>query len=559
MDAKSKGELGRESIIEVLSKPPLIEKVEIYDTTLRDGNQAVGVNFSKSDKLKIAKRLDEIGVSSIEGGWPNITNPSEMEFFQEIKKEDLMAEIVAFGRTRKPHVPPEEDEDLKILLEAEPDSIIIMGKTWPLHVFRVLETSLDENLRMIRDTVKYLVENGYKPMFDAEHFFDGFKEDRGYALKVLEAAAEAGASKLILCDTRGSSSPLEIYSITREVSEAFKLPIGIHAHNDRGLATANTLFAVLGGASQVQGTINGIGERCGNADLIEVIPNLEFTLDVRTWIDLKKLTQISDYIYEIANIPRDNYKPFVGRFAFSHKGGIHGHAVLKCPIAYEGLDPALVGNVRNITVSSQAGISNLVAKAGELGFKLDKGAAETRRILLKIKELEGKGYNFENANASLHLLIAEELGEDLNFFNLVNWRAYVLCDDGRVSAESTVKLKLGDKSLITGAEGNGPVNAFDKALRKALKRQYPELSKVSLVGYRVRELDVEEGTAAAVRVFAEFKAGDLRWSTIGVSPNILKASEEALINGYRYYLYLKKVRRPGSGSAQPPSPPPVGF
>ncbi|MEM2995914.1 MAG: citramalate synthase [Candidatus Bathyarchaeia archaeon] len=540
-------------------KPSLIEKVEIYDTTLRDGNQAVGVNFSKSDKLKIAKRLDEIGVSSIEGGWPNVTNSSEIEFFREIKREDLKAEIVAFGRTRKPRVSPEEDEDLRILLEAEPDSIIIMGKSWPLHVFRVLETSLDENLRMIQDTVKYLVENGYKPMFDAEHFFDGFKEDKGYALKVLEAAAGAGASKLVLCDTRGASSPLEIYTITREVSRAFNLPIGIHAHNDRGLATANTLFAVLGGASQIQGTINGIGERCGNADLIEVVPNLEFTLDVRTGIDLKKLTQISDYIYEIANIPKDNYKPFVGRFAFSHKGGIHGHAVLKCPTAYEGLDPAIVGNVRNITVSSQAGISNLIAKAGEFGFKLEKGAAETRRILLKIKELEGKGYNFENANASLHLLIAEELGEDLNFFNLVNWRAYVLCDDGRVSAESTVKLRLGDKSLITGAEGNGPVNAFDKALRKALRRQYPELSKVRLVGYRVRELDVEEGTAAAVRVFAEFKAGDLRWSTIGVSSNILKASEEALIDGYRYYLYLEKVRRPGSESARPPSPPPAQF
>ncbi|MBS7644780.1 citramalate synthase [Candidatus Bathyarchaeota archaeon] len=537
----------------------MIEKVEIYDTTLRDGNQAVGVNFSKSDKLKIAKRLDEIGVSSIEGGWPNVTNSSEIEFFREIKREDLKAEIVAFGRTRKPRVSPEEDEDLRILLEAEPDSIIIMGKSWPLHVFRVLETSLDENLRMIQDTVKYLVENGYKPMFDAEHFFDGFKEDKGYALKVLEAAAGAGASKLVLCDTRGASSPLEIYTITREVSRAFNLPIGIHAHNDRGLATANTLFAVLGGASQIQGTINGIGERCGNADLIEVVPNLEFTLDVRTGIDLKKLTQISDYIYEIANIPKDNYKPFVGRFAFSHKGGIHGHAVLKCPTAYEGLDPAIVGNVRNITVSSQAGISNLIAKAGEFGFKLEKGAAETRRILLKIKELEGKGYNFENANASLHLLIAEELGEDLNFFNLVNWRAYVLCDDGRVSAESTVKLRLGDKSLITGAEGNGPVNAFDKALRKALRRQYPELSKVRLVGYRVRELDVEEGTAAAVRVFAEFKAGDLRWSTIGVSSNILKASEEALIDGYRYYLYLEKVRRPGSESARPPSPPPAQF
>lgn len=557
MAVKSANSLSGNSTIEIPLRPQLIERVEVYDTTLRDGNQAVGVNFSKSDKLKIARRLDEIGVPYIEGGWPNPTNPSEMSFFHEIKREDLNAEIVAFGRTRKPHVPPEEDGDLQALLEAEPDSIIIMGKAWPLHVYKVLETSLDENLRMIHDTVKYLVENGYRPMFDAEHFFDGFKEDRSYALDVLEAASKAGASTLVLCDTRGSSSPLEVYDITRTVREAFNLPIGIHAHNDRGLATANTLFAVLGGASQVQGTINGIGERCGNADLVEVIPNLEFTFDVRTGIELRKLIQISDYVYEIANIPRDNYKPFVGRFAFSHKGGIHGHAVLKCPIAYEGLDPTIVGNVRDVTVSSQAGVSNLIAKAGEFGFKLERGSAEARKILLRIKELEGRGYNFENANASLHLLIAEALGEDLAFFNLVNWRAYVLCDDGRVSAESTVKLRLGDRSLITGAEGNGPVNAFDKALRKALRRQYPELSKVQLVGYRVRELDVEEGTAAAVRVFAEFKAGDMRWSTIGVSPNILKASEEALINGYKYYLYLKKVRRAGLEPGLPPPPPPA--
>lgn len=540
MAAKSTDKLNHGPYMEVPLRSPPIDEVEVYDTTLRDGNQAVGVNFSKSDKIKIAKRLDEIGIRYIEGGWPNLTNPSEIEFFHEVKKEELKAEIVAFGRTRKPNISPEEDRDLKILAEAEPDSVIIMGKSWPLHVFRVLETTLDENLEMIRDTLRYFIDNGYKPMFDAEHFFDGFKDDRDYALKVLEAAAKAGASRLILCDTRGSSSPLEVYNITMEVSKILDTPLGIHAHNDRGLATANTLFAVLGGACQVQGTINGIGERCGNADLIEVIPNLEFTLNVETGIELKKLTQISDYIYEIANIPKDNYKPFVGKFAFSHKGGIHGHAVLKCPVAYEGLDPTLVGNVRNITVSSQAGVSNVVAKAKEFGFKLDRRSAEAKRILMKIKELEGKGYNFENANASLHLLYAREMGEDLKFFNLENWRAYVLCDDGRVSAESTVKLKIGDKSLITAAEGDGPVNAFDKALRKALRRQYPELSNVQLTGYRVRELDVEEGTAAAVRVFTEFKAKDLRWSTIGVSPNILKASEEALTDGYRYYLYVKK-------------------
>jgi 2-isopropylmalate synthase len=517
----------------------LTKKIDIkfYDTTLRDGAQAVGINFSKNDKLKISQRIDDIGIHYIEGGWPNITNKSDIEFFHEVKNEGLKSKIVAFGRTRKPNKKTEEDEDIQILLDVDPDLVTIMGKAWTFHVKKVLETTLDENLKMIRDTIEYFSQHGFQTIFDAEHFIDGFKEDPEYTLKVLEIAEEAGASELILCDTRGASTPLEVYNVTKEVLEHFKLSVGIHAHNDRGLATANSVFGILGGSNHIQGTINGLGERCGNADLIEVICNIEFSLGIRTGIKLKMLTEVSDYIYEIANLPRNNYKPFVGKSAFFHKGGIHGHAVLKTPTAYEGLDPSIVGNRRSITVSSQAGVSNVIAKGREFKFQIDKKSSEARKILLKIKNLESKGYSFENANASLHLLYAKELGEKLDYFNLVNWRAYVLCDDRKLSTESTVKLNLGEKSIITAAEGNGPVNAFDRALRKALSRQYPELSRVKLIGYRVRELEVEEGTAAAVRVFTEFKANNIRWSTIGVSPNILKASEEALIDGYRYYLY----------------------
>lgn len=514
-------------------------KIMFYDTTLRDGNQSVGINFSKNDKIKIAKKIDEVGIHYIEGGWPNKTNQVDTEFFREIKNEKIAAKIAAFTRTRKAHTSIAQDNDLQLLLDIQPDVITLMVKTWTLHVQKVLGTTLDENLLMVRDTVEHFINHGYQVIVDAEHFFDGYKANKDYAFQVIQTAIDTGASDVILCDTRGVSNPIEIYNITEQVKQDIESPLGIHAHNDLGLAVANSLFSVLGGATHIQGTINGLGERCGNADLIEVIGNLECSLKIKTGIDLAKLTPLSQYIYEIANIPGNKYKPFVGKFAFTHKGGIHGHAVRKLPQAYEGIDPTIFGNKRDITVSAQAGISNVLSKAHEFGYTLDKKSPHTKRILMQIKEMESKGYNFENANASLHLLYAKELGEKLDYFDLKNWRAYVLCDDSNVSAESTVKIKLSERNLITAGEGNGPVNAFDKALRKALRSQYPELSQVKLTGYRVRELDVEEGTAAAVRVFTEFKADNLRWSTIGLSPNILKASEEALTDGYRYYLYVK--------------------
>lgn len=522
--------------------------VELYDTTLRDGNQAIGVNFSVNDKIKIARKLDELGVPYIEGGWPNVTNQAEFEFFKKIRKEGLRASVVAFGMTRKPNVDPVEDENLNLLIEAEPDLITLMGKTWRLHVEKVIETSLKENLRMISSSIRYLRQHGYEVFFDAEHFYDGFKDDRNYAMEALRAALEAGASRLILCDTRGASLPREVHEITKSTLEELNAKLGVHAHNDRGLATANSLAAFEAGATQIQGTINGLGERCGNADLVEVAGNLELSYGIRTGIALRKLKETSDYVYEIANVPRDDYQPFVGRFAFAHKGGLHGHAVMKCPESYEGFEPAKVGNVREITVSSQAGVSNVVAKAKEFGFNLEKEDPKARRILKEIKRKEAMGYHFEGAEASLALLYARELGEDLNYFRLSGWRAFVVSQNGSISAESIVKLRMGERSMIAAAEGNGPVNAFDIALKKILSKQYPELSKVSLVGYRVRELEVEKGTAAAVRVFAEFEANGERWSTVGVSPNILKASEEALTDGYIYYLY-KVLKKKGTSRA----------
>lgn len=517
--------------------------IEVYDTTLRDGNQAFGVNFSMEDKIKIAKRLDDVGVDFIEGGWPNTTNKAETDFFKRINEVKLDASITSFGRTVKPGTEPEEDPDFLMLTEGKPDAITIMGKAWKLHVQKIIDATPRENLNMIKRSIGYLRSLGYQVLFDAEHFFDGYKEDPEYALEVLSEADSAGAETLVLCDTRGSSIHEEISEIVKDVSSRFTVKTGIHTHNDRGLATVNTLSAVSSGVDQIQGTINGIGERCGNADLIEAICNLETGYKVKTGIKLEELTSLSEYIYEIANLSRNPYKPFVGRFAFAHKGGVHVHAVMKMYEAYEGLRPEDFGNRRFIAVSSQSGISNIISKGNEFGFKLGKNE-KAQSILRKIKDLEAEGYHYENANASLYLLYARELNKRISSFDVVNWRAYVLWQGNEISAESTVKLRVRGKEVIMAGEGNGPVNAFDVALRKALKSVYPEISKVRLVGYRVREIDLERGTAATVQVFIEFRADGMQWSTIGVSPNILEASQEALVDGYTYYLSNQKKRQP---------------
>ena len=517
--------------------------VRIYDTTLRDGNQAVGVNFSVEDKVKIARRLSDFGVDYIEAGWPNPANSSESEVFTRLRKERLQSKIAAFGMTRKPDLSCQKDENLNALRTSNADCIAIVGKAWLLHVERVLETTAGQNLKMISDSIAYLKDYGYHVIFDAEHFFDGFKDNPEFAIKTVSAAAQAGAEEIVLCDTRGKSMPNEVYKITAFVKKKINKPLGIHAHNDRGLATANSLFAVMGGAEHVQGTINGIGERCGNADLVEVISNLGLNLEVETELDLSKLTRLSDYVYEIANLNRNHYQPFVGKYAFSHKGGIHGHAVSKFPETYEHADPSLFGNTRSIVVSSQTGLANILSKAKEFGLHLEGNPAKAAEIIPRIKDLEASGYNLENAEATLNLVYARSLGESLEYFDLIGWKAQVSNDPNGATCESIVKVKVDGEPLIIAAEGNGPVNAFDIALKKALENQYPELASVKLVGYRVRETDAEKGTAAAVRVFIEFEANGERWSTVGVSTNILKASEEALLDGYVYFLYKKSNRR----------------
>jgi 2-isopropylmalate synthase len=521
----------------------LSNNIEFYDTTLRDGNQAVGINFSVEDKLKIARRLSDFGIDLIEGGWPSEANSSEIEFFRNLKDEKLNVPISAIGATRKPNSRTEKDQNLIDLLSVNTDYTTIVGKSWKLHVEKVLETTEKENLGMITESVEHLRNKGRKVIYDAEHFFDGYKEDKEYALRTLEKAAESGAKTVVLCDTRGNSLPSEVFEVTRNVKDRIKESIGIHAHNDKGLALANSLFAIMAGANHFQGTVNGIGERCGNANLIEFVANLELSLGYKTGLDLTKLTRLSDYVFEIANLNRNNYMPFVGRYAFAHKAGLHGHAVLKFPKAYESIDPSLVGNTRIISISSQAGLANIVSRAKEYGFQLDRSDQKAKNLLWKIKEMEAKGYNFENANATLHLLYAKSLGDDLNYFDLVNWRAFVTGESGNVRAECSVKLMVNQETLITAGEGNGPVNAFDVALKKALQVYYPELTKVRLIGYRVREIDVEKGTAAVVRVFIEFEAEGIRWSTVGVSPNVLKASEEALVDGYVYFLYKKGSKK----------------
>jgi 2-isopropylmalate synthase len=530
-------------IVKIVKNHNLSNNIEFYDTTLRDGNQAVGINFSVEDKLKIARRLSDFKIDLIEGGWPSEANSSEIEFFRNLKDEKLDVPISAIGATRKPNSRTEKDQNLIDLLSVNTDYTTIVGKSWKLHVEKVLETTEKENLRMITESIEHLRDKGRKVIYDAEHFFDGYKEDKEYALRTLEKAAESGAKTVVLCDTRGNSLPSEVFEVTRNVKDRIKESIGIHAHNDKGLALANSLFATMAGANHFQGTINGIGERCGNANLIEFVANLELSLGYKTELDLTKLTRLSDYVFEIANLNRNNYMPFVGRYAFAHKAGLHGHAVLKFPKAYESIDPSLVGNARMISISSQAGLANIVSRAKEFGFQLDRSDQKAKSLLWKIKEMEAKGYNFENANATLHLLYATNLGDDLNYFDLVNWRAFVTGESGNVRAECSVKLMVNQETLITAGEGNGPVNAFDLALKKALQVYYPELTKVRLIGYRVREIDVEKGTAAAVRVFIEFEAEGIRWSTVGVSPNVLKASEEALVDGYVYFLYRRGSKK----------------
>lgn len=528
--------------------------IEIYDTTLRDGSQSKGVYFSLQDKLRLIVKLDEFGIPLIEAGWPG-SNPKDREIFAHARALPLkQARVVAFGSTRRANVKPREDQNLNAIVDSDVSIATIFGKAWDLHVTHVLKTALEENLNMVYDSIEYLRGHGVEVIFDAEHFFDGFKENPEYAFKVLKAAESAHARTIVLCDTNGGSLPNEVYEVTKKVVSELKTPIGLHCHNDTGNAVANSIQGVLAGARHVQGTVNGIGERCGNADLCQVVPNLELKLGYRTsdrGVErLRKLVALSRYVYELAHLPPNPYQPFVGKNAFAHKGGVHVDAVLKVPRSYEHIPPELVGNQRWISASELSGKANIIAKAKEFKMPLDENRTEViRSILDEVKQLEFKGYHLENADGTLYLLMLKKMGLYKRFFELKYARMTSETQNGRFAVDGAVKVRVDDREVYVIAEGNGPVHAEDLALRKALREFFPEIEKVQLLNYNVSIADVSAGTASAVRVFIEFTDGESTWITVGVSTNILEASKEALVDGYDYF--LQKVRNPISSARGP--------
>ncbi|PKM80508.1 MAG: citramalate synthase [Firmicutes bacterium HGW-Firmicutes-14] len=524
-----------------------MKKVTIYDTTLRDGTQGEGISLSVDDKLKIAIKLDKLGVHYIEGGWPG-SNPKDIEFFRRIKDYNLeQARIVAFGSTCRPGSKPEGDPSIKAVLESEVSTAAVFGKTWDFHVTHALKTTLEENVRIISESVKYLKAKGLEIIFDAEHFFDGYKNNPDYALKTIIAAQDAGADLVCLCDTNGGSLPLEIWEIVSEVAEKMQVPVGIHTHNDGELAVANSLVAVRGGAVQVQGTINGLGERCGNANLCSVIPNLVFKMGCECIAEekLAVLTELSRYVSELANVNPNPHQPYVGNSAFAHKGGIHVSAMLKHPETYEHIQPGKVGNVRRVLVSELSGMSNIVYKAEELKLDIDLNRTnpETKAVLEQIKELEHRGFQFEGAEASFELLLRKAFNGYQEPFILETLRIILeKRENNDIYSEAIIKLRVGDEIVHTAAEGNGPVNALDNALRKALEGFYPQIKEMELADYKVRVLDGNSGTGAQVRVLIETHDRQDSWGTVGVSGNIIEASWQALVDSIAYGLCKQKKK-----------------
>lgn len=509
----------------------------IYDTTLRDGSQSEGVSFSLQDKLSITSKLDDLGVDYIEGGYP-IANPKDESYFQEVKSLKLQhAKIAAFGSTRKANKRVEDDGNIKALLQADTPVVTIVGKSWDFQVTDVLKVSLDENLRMVADSISYLKSKNREVFFDAEHFFDGYKKNREYALKVLQTAEESGADALVLCDTNGGSLPTEISEIVKDVRQKTKGMLGIHVHNDGDLAVANTLAAVDQGVRQVQGTINGFGERCGNADLCSIIPNLVLKKGYHCLSDnrLKKLTEVSRYIYETANFLLRSNQPFVGTSAFAHKGGLHINAVQKNRGTYEHIPPESVGNERKILISELSGSSTILAKVEK--FNLTHDTEFMKSVLEEVQNLENEGYQFESAEASFELLVKKKAGRYKPFFDLQGFRVIVeKRENGLPVTEATVKIKVNGVQELCASEGEGPVNALDTALRKALDRFYPSLKGMKLVDYKVRVINPRKGTAAKVRVFIESQDEQNIWNTVGVSENLIDASWHALVDSIEYKL-----------------------
>ncbi|UKO98133.1 citramalate synthase [Nostoc sp. UHCC 0870] len=556
----------------------------LYDTTLRDGTQREGLSVSIEDKLRIAYRLDQLGVPFIEGGWPG-ANPKDVKFFWQLQENPLkQSEIVAFCSTRRPHTNAADEPMLQAILTAGTRWVTIFGKSWDLHVTSGLKTTLEENLAMIRDTIEFFRAQGRRVIYDAEHWFDGYKHNQDYALQTLEAAMAAGAEWLVLCDTNGGTLPHEVSQVVQDVVNSVlsyeyrvtsgeshsklstqhrlnaALPltellhhqspipqIGIHTHNDSDTAIANALAAVMAGATMVQGTINGYGERCGNANLCSLIPNLQLKLGYSCIPEhqLHQLAEASHFVSEVVNLAPDEHAPFVGRSAFAHKGGIHVSAVERNPLTYEHIQPEQVGNRRRIVISEQSGISNVLAKARTLGIELDKQSPEARQILQRLKELESEGYQFEAAEASFALLVYEALGDRQKFFEIKGFQVHCDLVEGNETSNAlaTVKLAVNGENKLEAAEGNGPVAALDAALRKALMNFYPQIANFELTDYKVRILNGNRGTASKTRVLVESGNGSQRWTTIGVSTNILAASYQAVVEGLEYGLLQELISK----------------
>ena len=518
----------------------VMQEITLYDTTLRDGTQAEDISFTVEDKLRIARKIDELGIHYIEGGWPG-SNPKDLRFFNEVQEIPLKhAQIVAFGSTVKSGTAPEEDRNLRSLIKAKTGVVTIFGKSWDVHVKSALRITLKENIQLIADTITYLKKQCDQVFFDAEHFFDGCKANPSYALQTVKAAAQSGADCVILCDTNGGTLPDQLCAMIKEVKrEIPKTPLGIHTHNDSELAVANSIAAVQLGIRQVQGTINGIGERCGNANLCSIIPNLALKLnyDCISKKQLAKLQEVSRFVYELANLQPLKHQPYVGRSAFAHKGGIHVSAIRRNPETYEHISPDVVGNVQRVLISDLSGKSSVMQKAKEFKINISSKDPVVHEIVERLKYLESEGFQFEGAEASFELMMMEALGTKRTYFELVGFRVINERREGEHPVcEATIMVTVGGRTEHTAALGNGPVNALDNALRKSLEKFYPQLKETALIDYKVRVLSSGEGTGSKVRVLVESGDAQSRWGTVGVSENIIEASWQALVDSINYKL-----------------------
>ena len=529
-----------------------MRRIQVYDSTLRDGAQGEGISFSTEDKLRIAAKLDELGIDYIEGGFPG-ANPKDREFFRRIRETPLSkSKITAFGSTRRGGVAPEDDPGLKGLVEAGVSVATVFGKSWDLHVDDVLRVTKDENLKMIEESVAFLKAQGLEVIYDAEHFFDGYQADPDYALATLQAAHAGGPDCIVLCDTNGGSLPFSVTEAIERVRGTLTCPLGIHVHNDAGMAVANSVLAVQMGVDQVQGTINGYGERCGNANLCSVIPTIRLKLGLEC-LDghLDGLTEASRFVSELANLSHNEHQPYVGNSAFAHKGGMHVDAVRKNPRSFEHVEPELTGNVRRFLISELSGRSTILAKAEKYNPDLKKDTPEVNQLRDVLEDLEHQGYLFEGAEGSFELLLMRTFGKYQELFHRVGFRVIIeKREDGTLLSEATIKVRLHDEEVHTAAEGDGPVNALDNALRKALTEWYPDIAAIDLTDYKVRVIDEKAGTASKVRVLIESSDGHTSWGTVGVSENLVEASWQALVESIEYgLLCANKEGKPAPDSS----------